>query len=335
MTVPASTRGGLPGGASVVTKRIKVGVAGAGVFGGHHASKYARNERAELTGVYDLDPRRATALAEKLGSQSFPEFETLLDACDAIVVAAPAVAHYELASRALAAGRHVFIEKPVTLCVDEADELIALAEKNELILQVGHQERYVFEAAGLLGRNLPPLRISSIRSTNSSGRCEDVSVVLDLMVHDIDLIRQLTKAEIANLEAGGNEHNAYAEFELTNGAVVSLKASRRSPAPERRMTLSYDDGVIEFDFLKREVSNSTRSALETDFSNASPPLAFTDPLAFGANEFIINILENRTPAVCGHDGREAVRWARRIEASAGIADRGLKEETKRVERRRA
>lgn len=318
-----------------MTKRIKVGVAGAGVFGGYHASKYARASGAELTGVYDLDPPRAAALAEKLGAQSFPAFEQLVAACDAVIIATPAVAHYDLAEQALSAGRHVFVEKPITLCTDEADALIGLAAKKSLTLQVGHQERYVFAAAGLLERRDSPLKIDSVRCTAGNGRCEDVSVILDLMVHDIDLIRQLTKAEIADLTAGGNEHSAYAEMKLTNDTVISLKASRRTSAPERRMTLVYDDGVVAFDFLNRAVANSTPASLQADFSSTAAPLAFSDPLAFGANEFIMNILECRAPTVCGHDGREALRWAQRIEASARIRDGDTKKEQERVERRRA
>lgn len=329
--VPAGT--GTPGGASIVTRRIKVGVAGAGVFGGHHASKYAQNAHVDLAGVHDLDPQRAAALAEKLQVCAFSKFDDLLDACDAMVIAVPASHHFDLARRSLAAGRHVFVEKPITLRLDEADALIALAAEMNLTLQVGHQERYVFAAAGLLERGRSPLKIDSIRCAMGNGRCEDVSVVLDLMVHDIDLIRQLTKADIETVTGDGDEHDATAGLMLSNGVVVSLKANRRTSVPERRMTLVYDDGVVEFDFLRREVSNSTPAALRADFSSEASPLAFSDPLAFGANEFIINILENRDPTVGGRDGREALRWARRIEDAAGITgDLSVREP---LERRRA
>ncbi|WP_425407732.1 Gfo/Idh/MocA family protein [Hyphococcus sp.] len=317
-----------------MTKIIKVGVAGAGVFGGYHASKYARNAQAPLTAVYDPDAQRAVALAGKHNVEAISDFEDLLAATDAIIVAAPATAHFEIACAALKAQKHVFIEKPITLNVADADTLIDLASENNAVLQVGHQERYVFEAAGLFGRSRAPLKIDSVRSAAGSGRCEDVSVVLDLLIHDIDLVRHLSQAEISSLSAKGGDHEASAELGLTNGSVVSLMASRRTPAPERRMTLVYDDGVIEFDFLRRRVSNSTPAILQPEMFADAPTLAFSDPLAFGANEFIANIMNGRTPTVSGRDGREALRWALRIEQAAGIAGQ-TPEVKENLERRRA
>lgn len=315
-----------------MTKRINVGVAGAGVFGGFHASKFASHPAASLAGIFDINQTNARLLAEKLSTEAYSTYASLLAKTDAVVIAAPASAHYALAQEALSARKHVFVEKPIALSLDEADALIALAAQNNVMLQTGHQERYVFEAAGLLGRRRAPLKIDSIRCTSASGRCEDVSVALDLMVHDIDLIRQMTNADIENISAEGGAHEASADIMLTNGTVVFLKASRRATPPERRMSLVYDDGVVEFDFIKREISNSTPAALNAGFSNDDSPLAFTDPLAHGANEFIASISENRPPSVNGHDGREALRWARRIEQAAGIA---VGEENKAMERRRA
>jgi predicted dehydrogenase len=231
----------------------------------------------------------------------------------------PASDHFELARQALAAGKHVFIEKPIALDIADADELIALASKHGVVLQTGHQERYVFEAAGMFSRKRAPLKIDSIRCTSANGRCEDVSVALDLMVHDIDLIRHMTKAEIESVSAEGGAHDMSADIMLTNGTVVSLKATRRATSPERRMTLVYDDGVVEFDFIRREISNSTPAPLTANFSNDDTPLAFSDPLKFGANEFVSCICDNRAPHVSGLDGREALKWARHIEGAAGIA----------------
>ncbi len=301
-----------------MTKRLKIGVAGAGVFGGYHASKFVDHAHAVLAGVFDPDGARAKELAQKFSTSSFARLDDLLSVSDAIVVAAPASVHFDIAREAISRGRHTFIEKPVTLNVDQADELIALAAERNLVLQVGHQERYVFAATGLLSRKRAPLKIDSIRSSVANGRCEDVSVALDLMVHDIDLIRKLTRAEIKSLSAEGDRDEIRAEMQLTDGALVSLTASRRASPPERRMTLVYDDGVVEFDFLKREISNSTPAPLHADFSNDDAPLAFTDPLAYGANGFVNSILHKQAPDICGADGREALRWARQIEETAGI-----------------
>lgn len=301
-----------------MTERIRIGVAGAGVFGGYHCGKIADLTRAELVGVYDIDRQRAKALADRFGARAIEEFPALLDEADAIVIAAPAFAHYALAHEALTAGKHVFLEKPIALNVAEASRLIDLAGANGVVLQVGHQERYVAEAAGLLDRPASPVKIECRRQTSASGRCEDVSVVLDLMIHDLDLVRKLTGAEIETVAASGDAHAAQAELHLNNGAVVSLTASRRASAPERRMTLIYDDGVIEFDFVNRKAANTTPTPLRSDFDGDALPLAFRDPLAFGANAFVAAIDSRTAPQVTGEDGRRALEWALAIENAAGI-----------------
>ncbi|WDI32121.1 Gfo/Idh/MocA family oxidoreductase [Hyphococcus flavus] len=315
-----------------MSKRIKVGVAGAGVFGGYHASKYASHPQSSLAGIYDIDESQAKQLAEKHATAAYTDFDVFLSDIDAVVIAAPAIAHFSLAEAALRAGKHVFVEKPITLEVGEADTLSALAANQKLTLQVGHQERYVFSAFGLLARKRSPLKIDSVRRTAATGRCEDVSVALDLMIHDIDLIRHLTKSDIETLSASGDPHDASAEICLTNGTLVFLSASRRSDAPERRMTLVYDDGIVEFDFVKRAISNSTPAPLLSDFSNDDAPLSLVDPLGHGANEFIKCLTNNHSPAVTGEDGREALRWAKRIEDVAGIS---VENEPNEQERRRA
>ncbi len=301
-----------------MTKRIKVGVAGAGVFGGHHCAKVADIPQAELIGVFDIDHARAVNIAKRHHAPAINDFSKLVEKADAVIIATPASAHYALAKRALECGRHVFVEKPMALDRSEAEKLIALAASHGVILQIGHQERYVADAAGLFNRLSSPVKVDCVRHTAASGRCEDVSVVLDLMIHDIDLIRQLTNAEIETVSATGAAHSVDADLVLSNGSLVSLIASRRAGAPERRMTLVYDDGVIEFDFMKRTAINTTPIPLHADFSGEDLPLAFRDPLAFGANDFIDAIAEGRRPLVTGEDGRGALDWALRIEDAAGI-----------------
>ncbi|WP_165793690.1 Gfo/Idh/MocA family protein [Hyphococcus luteus] len=315
-----------------MTKPIRVGVAGAGVFGGHHSAKIAAHDQASLAGVFDVDPARAEAMADRFKVSCFTDYAALIEAVDAIIVAAPASVHYDLAYEALAAGRHVFIEKPIALETADADALILLARGNGAVLQIGHQERYVAEAAGLLSIGKSPVKIDCVRRTGASGRCEDVSVVLDLMVHDLDLVRKLTNADIESVTANGDAHDAKAELTLTNGALVNLEASRRADAPERRMTLVYDDGIIEFDFVNRTAANTTGAALHADFDADEAPPAFRDPLGFGASAFIDAVMHLREPIVTGEDGRDALDWARRIENAAGI---GLAEEFETTERLRA
>jgi len=301
-----------------VKKPIRIGVAGAGVFGGHHSAKVAAHEHAALAGVHDVDAARMHALASRFNTPAYSSYADFLHNLDAVIVAAPAVAHFDLARAALAAGKHVFVEKPIALNTNDADTLIALARAHGSVLQVGHQERYVAAAAGLLSINKSPIRIDCVRRTVASGRCEDVSVALDLMVHDLDLIRKLTNAEIEDMAANGDAHQAKAELALTNGALATIEASRRAGRPERRMTLVYDDGIIEFDFCNRTAVNTTRNRLSADFDTETAPLAFRDPLGYGANAFIDAIRHAGEPIVTGEDGRHAVDWARRIENMAGI-----------------
>ncbi len=315
-----------------MTKRFRIGVAGAGVFGGHHASKVDAHPRAALAGVYDLDVAQAAALARRFGVDAHFDYPAFLGGLDAVIVAAPASAHFDLALEAIEAGCHVFVEKPLALDLSQADRLVARARQRGVVIQVGHQERYVARAAGLLARKESPLKIDCVRRTAASGRCEDVSVVLDLMIHDIDIIRRLTNSDIASVTADGSAHAAAAELVLRNGAVISLSASRRAAAPERRITLVYADGVVEFDYISRKLSDTTLSGLAAKADPDEASLAFRDPLAYGADLFIAAIAGETPPVVTGEDGRDALDWAVRIEDAAAIGGRA---QTQTAERMRA
>jgi len=306
-----------------VSKSVRIGVAGAGAFGAHHAAKYADHEKAVLTAVYDIDAGRAGALAHKHGASAINDVDALLGAVDALVIAAPASRHYDLAKRALTAGCHVFVEKPLALTLKEADALIAAASARSLVLQVGHQERYVFEAAGLMRRKSSPLRIECRRCAPPTGRGLDVSAVFDLMVHDLDLVRQLTASDVAHIAAEGDGDTVQAELVLENGAVAVLRVDRNARVLERSMELVYEDGVIQVDFVNRKFSNSTPTALSTTFDAADAPLAFRDPLAFGADRFLTAIVYGVDPIVTGPHGRAAIEWALMIEqaqSTVAIAD---------------
>lgn len=298
-----------------MSDRLNIGVTGAGVFGAHHAAKYAANDKAMLTRVFDIDIDRAARLAGRFGVMACRDYSKFLLGLDAVVIATPASCHYQLAHEALEAGCHVFVEKPLALCASDADKLIELAAAKRLVLQVGHQERYVFDAVGLFGRDKAPTKINCVRRGSASGRCEDVSVVFDLMVHDLDLVRHLTAAELLDVDAYGDAHEVNAELIFANGTIASLNASRRAPSLERRMTLTYDDGVIEFDFVKRAISNSTPMLLDAGFNHAVGSLAYSDPLGFGADQFVAAVLSGGEPIVTGLHGRIAVDWSQRIESA--------------------
>ena len=301
---------------------IRAGVMGAGVFGGYHANKYAEADAADLVAIYDLDAERAAVAGAKHGCAGLSDLDAFLDAIDVVTVAAPAIAHGGLAKAALEAGKHVLVEKPIALSLDDADVLVALSEEKGRILQVGHQERYVFEAFGVLDRAARPTRIESRRLGPYSPRGTDVSVVMDLMIHDLDMARQLVEGAPVSVEAertlqpGPHSDRTRAELQF-DGCTVALEASRIAEARERDMRLVYEDGEIFIDFMNREIRNTTAEPLKRDFGSDDAPLSLKDPLAYGTTSFLKAVEEGARPIVCGRAGREALRLALAIEHAAG------------------
>jgi predicted dehydrogenase len=306
-----------------VPSLLRTGVVGAGVFGSYHAAKLAdcglvADSNIVFAGVYDTDAECAQALAQKYNTKAYHSYHMFLEEMDAVVIAAPASDHFSLCEAALLKGCHCFVEKPLALTVSAVDRLIALADTKNLVLQIGHQERYVCASVGLFSRERAPVRIECVRRVPHTGRCSDVSVAFDLMVHDLDIVRQLSGADLSTVYASGNADEISAELLLENGTVAVLEAARRSKVSERRMTLVYDDGVIDFDFIERTISNTTPAQLNGDISPDEAPLAIRDPLAYGAALFIEAIRFSKTPVVSGHDGRVTVSWAQQIEQAAQI-----------------
>lgn len=304
-----------------MTDRVRIGLAGAGVFGAYHAEKFAAHDGAVVSGVFDIDFSRAGALADRCNAAPCENYRELLQNADAIVIATPATSHFTLAQEALSNGRHLLVEKPLAMSVEQADALIRLAAANRVALQVGHQERYVCQAAGLFGDAQAPNRLECVRRVPRTGRCEDVSVAFDLMVHDIDIVRKLARSDVCSLRAEGDENEIAAEIILENGAVVSLLASRRARAPERRMAVSYADRFIEFDFINRTMIESTAPDQAAAIDQNGAALALRDPLAYGAALFIAAVRGETSDYVTGADGRACIEWADRIEKAAGLLGR--------------
>lgn len=308
-----------------MSKRVKIGVLGAGAFGGYHAAKYADHENAELTVVADNDLARARELAQKHNAWATSSIDQALERIDAAVVTTPAHTHADLALKALRRGVHVFVEKPIATSLGDADAMLREADVNGCVLQVGHQERYVFEAAGLFDIPAAPATIDCFRCAPATGRGMDVSAVLDLMVHDLDLVRRLTNGPLVNIDAEGDDQSMSAVLSFANGQIARLTASREAPTLKRRIELCYENGDIAFDFVKRKVENSSPHALGPMFESADAALALRDPLAFGADGFVTAIQNGEPPAITGEDGRAALDWALKIEHAASIDDRAQKE----------
>jgi predicted dehydrogenase len=291
----------------VVAARVRTGVVGAGVFGAFHAAKHAASPRAELVGLHDLDADRAAAVADRSGAKAFQDFDELLANVDALVIASPAPSHFEFARAALVAGRHVYVEKPLALTTVDADALIALAQRRSLVLQVGHQERFVLDALGAVRADKSPTRAEFSRCGPPSGRGEDISVVFDLMIHDLDIARRFGFSDPTRVAAAGDRHETIATLNFEDGRTCTFIASRRAEARRRHLIATYEDGAIEIDFSNRRVLNTTPAIL------AETAPAFADPLGASVEAFFASILDGKKTAIDGAAGRGALDWALKIE----------------------
>jgi predicted dehydrogenase len=238
---------------------LAVGVAGCGHFGRFHAQKLAVNRRVRLVGLHDPATARAATLARETGSAAM-DWPALLAAADAVVIAAPAEVHFQLAAEAMGAGRHVLVEKPIAATLAEADALAARAAERRLVLQVGHLLRYSAEHAAITARMRRPLYLDCVRIAPFKPRGTDVSVILDLMIHDLDLVLALVDSPIASVDAVGApvasafEDIANARVRFENGCVATITASRISLKTERKMRLFSQEGYMSVDFGARKLT---------------------------------------------------------------------------------
>jgi len=239
--------------------RLQVGLIGAGHFGRYHALKLAGATRAKLIGLADPDPERAKAVAWEAGCP-VKTVDEILAAADAVIIAAPAEYHFDLASRALRAGKHVLVEKPIAATLAQAAELGVLARESGLVLQVGHLERFSAAHGALSARMGKPLYIEAVRIAPFKPRGTDVSVILDLMIHDLDLILALTDSDVDSVDAVGapvasaHDDIANARIRFANGAVATITASRISLKTERKMRIFSQTGYLTVDFSARKLT---------------------------------------------------------------------------------
>jgi predicted dehydrogenase len=304
-------------GGRCVSQQLRTGVVGAGVFGAFHAAKHAASPASQLTAVYDANPARASRVAADHGAATAPTFDALVSAVDAVVIASPAERHFEQARAAIEAGRHVYVEKPLALSVAEADALIALADAKGVILQVGHQERFVLAALGLPRDGATPQRLEFTRCGPPTGRGEDVSVVYDLMIHDLDLTRLFVPSAPIAIEACGTRDETVATIGFVGEATATLIASRRAGERRRRMIATYDDGVIDIDFVARKIVNTTAHAAP---ANVAESRAFLDPLGASVDAFLAAALHRTRSPIDGRAGRGAIDLAERIEAARALTN---------------
>lgn len=297
---------------------IRAGVIGAGAFGRLHAQKYANLPGVTLVGIADADGNRAQTLANDFGVTGFAGWRTMLPHVDVVTIAAPARVHGEIGVGCLNQGKHVFVEKPLAANLREADALIRVAEMRGLVLHTGHQERFVMRHLGLFDGNVKPLRIESHRAAPFSPRNTDVSVVLDLMIHDIDLAHQLNPAPVIRVQSNerllhARSDEVHAVLTLIDGMEIDLFASRMADARKRYMRVTYPDGEIYIDFLTREMTNTTPRKLKalgsTDGGADGMPCPSADPLGHGVAQFLAAVAEGRPSVIAPRDARRALETA--------------------------
>ncbi len=237
---------------------LKAGVFGAGHLGKIHLKLLQQSSEYELIGFYDGDTKRAKEIEDEFGYKSFDSAEALIEAVDMIDVVTPTITHFETAKKAITAGKHLFVEKPITSTYEEAEELISLAKKHKVKGQVGHVERFNPAFTAVKDKIEQPMFIEAHRLAEFNPRGTDVPVVLDLMIHDIDVILSVVKSKVKNVSASGvsviseTPDIANARIQFENGCVANLTASRISLKNMRKARFFQRDAYISVDFLERK-----------------------------------------------------------------------------------
>ncbi len=303
---------------------IRCAVIGVGYLGKFHAQKYAALDGAELVAVVDPNTEATAALAAELGCRHHRSHQEILDQVDAVSIVAPTTLHHAIASDCLSRGIHVLLEKPITTTVAEADELIALARAHGAVLQVGHLERFNPAIMALGERLGDQVRfIESHRLAPFKPRATDVSVMLDLMIHDIDIILHLVKSEITEIRASGaavlsdSVDIANARLAFANGCIANVTASRISQKSERKMRLFQHNQYLNVDFQQKRLDVYSRG--DGEMYPGVPEIVHefeqggeADALMLEIEDFLGAITGGRAPVVTGEDGRRALEMAIRI-----------------------
>jgi predicted dehydrogenase len=300
--------------------KLRVGVVGVGYLGKFHVQKYKAMPDVELVGIVDPDRPSVKAIARENDTAYYPDHPSLFGKVDAVSIAAPTPAHFTIAKDFLQHDVDVLIEKPITSVLDDADELIRIADSRGLIIQVGHLERFNPAVVALEGKIKQPRFIESHRLSIFQGRCTDVSVVLDLMIHDIDLILNLVRSEIKTLNAAGisvisgNIDIANARLEFVNGAVANVTASRISAKNERKLRLFQKDAYISIDFANHKITLIHPDAAQAE--GIIPGMKIEalnfdkgDALEDELKAFVQAVEHRHQPLVTGRMGRDALKTA--------------------------
>jgi len=323
--------------------RLRTAVIGVGHLGKEHARILAGLPEVELVGVADVNAEQAQSVARRLGCRAYVNYRPLLQLAEAAVIAVPTTYHYAVASDFLHCGIPLLVEKPLATTLDEAEKLVELAQRHQVLLQVGHIERFNPALEELERYHVQPKFVECLRQGPFTGRSTNIGVVLDLMIHDLDVLLSLVQAPVRSVEAlgvsvfGGHEDVANVRLTFTTGCVANLTASRASMAPQRKMHIWAPEGYAAIDFAKRQLTviqpspQVRKHGLELRKLDPASRAMFKDEL-FGRHlqvhhqecnssrdqlttelqHFVSCVQNGHRPRVTGEAGRDALALASRI-----------------------
>jgi len=303
--------------------KVRVGVFGVGSLGQHHARIYAALDKAELVGIYDVDNSRAAQMAEVHKTKAFASFDELASRIDAASVAVPTNHHFDTASRLMNCGVHLLVEKPISVTTDEAEKMVAMAREKKVILQVGHIERFnpvmkFLEDNLSLPRFIEAIRLAPYPPPREAGvpRGTEVSVILDLMIHDLDIILHLVRSPVKEVHAVGvpvlspTEDIANVRLLFENGCVANVTASRISQEKMRKIRVFQADTYVSLDYMNQTGQLCRKSGKSIE---ALPvPIDKGEPLSRELESFLDCVMSSGTPVVTGAHASEALKLAVRI-----------------------
>jgi len=317
--------------------KTNIGVIGVGHLGSLHAKMLAEISSANFVGVFDVEEQKRNEIATKYNIRAFSSVENLLQNVQAVTIAANTRFHFEIAKLALEKEIHCFIEKPITTTPNEAEDLIALAKKNNCKIQVGHIERFNPALLAMEQYNIAPMFIEAHRLAQFTSRGTDVAVVLDLMIHDIDIILSLVKSRVAQIDANGvavvsdSVDIANARIKFENGCVANVTASRISQQKMRKMRMFQHDAYISVNFSENtaevfrlvddnfpiekrmmKLGAIDSGKVKRNIIFEQPEIPNINPLKVELEEFVKSIQENTEPKVTAEEGKQALIVASEI-----------------------
>jgi predicted dehydrogenase len=316
---------------------VKLGVIGVGHMGRHHARIYSEMPGVDLVAVVDTNELVAREIAKKYNTSYYLDYHQLVEKVDAVSIATPTSFHYPIAVALLDAGIHVLIEKPITSTVKEAKTLIQLSKMKNLVLQVGHTERFNPAVISLNGLVKKPIFIETHRMGPPTRRNLDIGVVFELMIHDIDIILNLVKSPIVKMQGFGlkvysnHEDIVQAQILFENGCLASLSASRISSEKVRNLEITQEEGFLHLDYieqniiLRKQISSKyifdqPKAMYRSEFLLEQPMICKDEPLRLEIEHFIECLRENKQPIVSGEDGKAAIEIGKQIVESLIVVE---------------